>query len=533
MSLVTVKRIPDEIENKIESNSDQIKSSKSQIEFEKEFNFQNLKQIYDDTKSNDIPKNISRQDSTQNKNSSTCLTKYFVIKDAALILPRRKQNRSKHQFDAKTNEHDESLIDDKSLFRYQNQIEQQQNQSIMNEPNGTTGDILTHLKSMVHLLRPYDTISVAVKLSSYYPNKIRYLVIVETISPNSVNHFKNNDNTTDNEDDYGDYDSCCKESAILGLDLCLNSNNEEQLSCTVGLVMPIYANCEISLNGDGGFKFKTHHSTHIFKPVSIQAMWSSYQYLHKAFENARKRNFYSISTASMSSLLSNNSNENNNEITSYKNHEWVEHYSLLINKIAPTYNSSSNSLNEWYQKEERTSQREDFTTPYFDGLKLNIDDEEIAIKIKEKLKEIMISSKDDYGSMSSIYIRELLEKELEIKLDDFKKFIDVTIFQFYNQLVECASQLLPYLYLGTEWNASNYDSLIADNVTHILNVSSEVDNFFPDTFKYLNIRVLDIDQTDLIKEFDRTNKFIQEAKEQSTSCLVHCKMGVSRSASVW
>ena len=122
MSLVTVKRIPDEIENKIESNSDQIKSSKSQIEFEKEFNFQNLKQIYDDTKSNDIPKNILRQDSTQNKNSSTCLTKYFVIKDAALILPRRKQNRSKHQFDAKTNEHDESLIDDKSLFRYQNQI---------------------------------------------------------------------------------------------------------------------------------------------------------------------------------------------------------------------------------------------------------------------------------------------------------------------------------------------------------------------------------------------------------------------------
>jgi len=63
-------------------------------------------------------------------------------------------------------------------------------------------------------------------------------------------------------------------------------------------------------------------------------------------------------------------------------------------------------------------------------------------------------------------------------------------------------------------------------------VSSEVDNFFPETFKYLNIRVLDIDQTDLIKEFDRTNKFIQEAKEQATSCLVHCKMGVSRSASV-
>ena len=72
----------------------------------------------------------------------------------------------------------------------------------------------------------------------------------------------------------------------------------------------------------------------------------------------------------MSSLLSNSSNENTNEIVIYKNHEWVEHYSSLVNKITPTYNMSSNSLNEWYQKEERSSQREDFTTPYFDGLKL-------------------------------------------------------------------------------------------------------------------------------------------------------------------
>lgn len=141
-------------------------------------------------------------------------------------------------------------------------------------------------------------------------------------------------------------------------------------------------------------------------------------------------------------------------------------------------------------------------------------------------------SKDDYGSMSSVSIREMLERELKLKLDNFKKFIDATIFQFYNQLVESATEILPYLYLGTEWNASNYDSLIRDRVTHILNVSSEVDNFFPDSFKYLNIRVIDIEETDLLKEFDRSNKFIQEAKEQGSSCLVHCKMGVSRSASI-
>jgi protein phosphatase slingshot len=125
----------------------------------------------------------------------------------------------------------------------------------------------------------------------------------------------------------------------------------------------------------------------------------------------------------------------------------------------------------------------------------------------------MINSKDDYGSMSSIAIRNMLEKELQMTLDNFKKFVDITIFQFYNQLVECASQILPFLYLGTEWNASNYDSLVSNGITHILNVSSDVDNFFPDAFRYLNIRVRDVDETDLLKEFDRTNKFIQEARD--------------------
>ena len=273
--------------------------------------------------------------------------------------------------------------------------------------------------------------------------------------------------------------------------------------CSVGLVIPIYANCEISLNGDGGFKFKTHQSTHIFKPVSIQAMWSAYQYLHKALQNSRKFNFYSV----VPSSCMEQQNQTNQELL--VNHEWVKHYSGFIGKSK----MEQQYLNEWYQKEDRSAQREEFTTPYFDQTCLTKEQEETGAKIKEKLKEIMISSKDDYGSMSSISIRRILEAELQLNLDNFKKFVDVTIFQFYNQLVECASQVLPFIYLGTEWNASNYESLVSDGITHVLNVSSDVDNFFPDAFTYLNIRVKDVCETDLLKEFDRTNKFIQEARE--------------------
>ncbi|CAF0835985.1 unnamed protein product [Brachionus calyciflorus] len=412
--------------------------------------------------------------------------KYFVVKDAALILPRRTKSQNTSLSDSNT--------------------------SSTSNTSGT-GDILIHLHSMISLLRPCDTIILAIKLSSYVQEKIRYLVIVET-STNKINES---------------FD----ERVIIGLDLTpVNlDENTKIFTCSVGLILPIYANCEISLDGDGGFKFKSHHTTHIFKPVSIQAMWSAYQYLHKAFESARRSKYYPLSSSSSSSSASSpsfNSNEFMMNFLDEENHDMIRYYSNLINKNK----HEQQFINEWYQKEERTSQREDFTTPYFDSLLLCKEHEEVGLRIKEKLREIMMSSKDDYGSMSSIYIREILEKELQLKLDNFKRFIDATIFQFYNQLVECATKILDYLYLGTEWNASNYDTLVNDRVTHILNVSSEVDNFFPDTFKYLNIRVLDVDETDLLKEFNRTYKFIQEAKEQNTCCLVHCKMGVSRSASV-
>lgn len=70
------------------------------------------------------------------------------------------------------------------------------------------------------------------------------------------------------------------------------------------------------------------------------------------------------------------------------------------------------------------------------------------------------------------------------------------------------------------------------SVGHILNVTREIDNFFPGTFDYLNIRVYDDEKTDLLKHWDDTYKYINKARQEGSKVLVHCKMGVSRSASV-
>lgn len=67
---------------------------------------------------------------------------------------------------------------------------------------------------------------------------------------------------------------------------------------------------------------------------------------------------------------------------------------------------------------------------------------------------------------------------------------------------------------------------------HILNVTREIDNFFPGMFDYFNVRVYDDEKTNLLKHWDNTFKYITRARKAGSKVLVHCKMGVSRSASV-
>lgn len=51
-------------------------------------------------------------------------------------------------------------------------------------------------------------------------------------------------------------------------------------------------------------------------------------------------------------------------------------------------------------------------------------------------------------------------------------------------------------------------------------------------FDYCNVRVYDDEKTNLLKHWDNTFRYISRVKNDGSKVLVHCKMGVSRSASV-
>jgi protein phosphatase slingshot len=98
-----------------------------------------------------------------------------------------------------------------------------------------------------------------------------------------------------------------------------------------------------------------------------------------------------------------------------------------------------------------------------------------------------------------------------MSLTSYKQYIDDEILKILAQM-DKPTMILSYLYLGSEWNASNFEELKANKISYILNVSKEIENFFPEHFKYLNIHVHDNDEADLLKEWEKTFRFINEAK---------------------
>ena len=471
-------------------------------------------------------------------NNEHLLAKYMIAKDGTLITSRRKTSKKSTQ-NANNNNHTSRATTTPT------DTNNNSNDNIINEtremtppttpPTTSKSELLAHLSTMNELIRESDTIVLVVRLTSFIGEQQRYLLIVDRQSNPSS----------------GD-GSQSLESLLLGIDFYKSSG---ETRCSVGIVLPIYANCATSLDGDGILKFiSAQLSAHVFKPMSIQAMWSAYQYLQKRFDNARSRNCFLPNTTQPQPQPQQQQQQTQaNEEASAASNDWLAYYESLIAKTKPLGNSggeqqqasgsgggsSSSSpvlatvfVNEWHQKEERSEQREDEMTPYFKCLQLPKDQEEMGMRIREKVREIEQANKETFDSMNPVHISRMLERLLAANLDAYKKFIDATIIQFYGQKVVAVSPILAGLYLGSEWNASDYDTLVANRISHVLNVSTEVDNFFPDHFAYHNVPVQDVESVDLVKEFAKTHAFIRRARDSGGACLVHCKMGVSRSATI-
>ncbi|CAM5149206.1 unnamed protein product [Natator depressus] len=326
-----------------------------------------------------------------------------------------------------------------------------------------------HLQLMMGLLRQEDAIHLAVRLESTRPHRIRYLLLVSTEELEGKS-----------------------ETVLLGVDF----PEEGSAKCTLGMVLPLWSDTQVFLDGDGGFSVTSGGQTRIFKPISVQTMWSVLQVLHKACNEAVHNNHFPGGSAL----------------------GWAEWYQRTIA-------SEQSCINEWLAMSDLESVRPDSPALFSDR---PTERELMERKIRAKLRELMATA--DLESITSKEIRTELEHRTSCSLKEYKEFIDNEMLLIMAQM-DRPSKIFDHLYLGSEWNAANLEELQRNRISHILNVTREIDNFFPALFTYLNVRLYDEEASQLLPYWKETYHFISAVRAQNSRVLVHCKMGVSRSAS--
>ncbi|KAJ2850627.1 tyrosine/serine/threonine protein phosphatase [Coemansia brasiliensis] len=90
-------------------------------------------------------------------------------------------------------------------------------------------------------------------------------------------------------------------------------------------------------------------------------------------------------------------------------------------------------------------------------------------------------------------------------------------------------QIMPYLFLGGEQNA-NEEELEKQGITRVLNVAREVSTRV-EVEQHMHMP-WDHNETNVAAYFDSCFEFIDEGRKRHEGVLVHCQLGVSRSASL-
>ena len=120
--------------------------------------------------------------------------------------------------------------------------------------------------------------------------------------------------------------------------------------------------------------------------------------------------------------------------------------------------------------------------------------------------------------------KKIIKKECEIC------HIFVAAYLYRTHHMNHPSQILKFLYLGNYKHSSDNKELKKLKINYILNCAIECHNYnLPKNIKELHLKVKDSETFDILNYFDTANEFINKCKLMGGICLVHCKLGVSRS----
>lgn len=110
---------------------------------------------------------------------------------------------------------------------------------------------------------------------------------------------------------------------------------------------------------------------------------------------------------------------------------------------------------------------------------------------------------------------------------------EVTYTEAVTTFIGDPSHIVHNIYLGSAYNAANYDILKKYNIKVIFNITKEISNYFPNEFIYERCNIYDNNKHSIQKFLQQIYNRIKYHQENTDgNILVHCYMGASRSASV-
>jgi len=99
-------------------------------------------------------------------------------------------------------------------------------------------------------------------------------------------------------------------------------------------------------------------------------------------------------------------------------------------------------------------------------------------------------------------------------------------------MTECMSQIGDKIFIGNQQAPKDLYLLKKHGVTHILSLCCGEYAYYPGTFQYKQLALLDHEDYVIRDYFDETNDFLDLAIRGGGKVMVHCKGGVSRSVSI-
>ena len=143
------------------------------------------------------------------------------------------------------------------------------------------------------------------------------------------------------------------------------------------------------------------------------------------------------------------------------------------------------------------------------------------------------------GNTLLVPVRVFSDKIYDVINDENKSEKEIERIYQKNKITEyltffgSPTEVHPRIFLGSACNAACFNTLKHHNIRFIINVSSEISNYYPNYFEYYQIKIKDNNNESMYEYFDESFQKIENfLNDNEGNILIHCFMGASRSATV-